>query len=141
MKMNKSKSKLVNYIFLVTIFSLFFSHIIAIGYSNEVGITDGMYVNYNTSNLYNKAGRQTTITFSKTSDEIFRVEWRAISFIEHFQNTDNMIFYNKGNHQQILGRESSCLVCIKPIFTHLDVILDYGLLRIHRLTNHPYASW
>jgi len=71
-----NKSKLTNYIFLLIIFSLFFSHIIAIGYSNEVGITDGMYVNYTTSDASRRGELiPTTITFSKTSDEIFHVEW------------------------------------------------------------------
>lgn len=70
-----NKPKLTNYIFLSIIFSLFFSHIIAIGYSNEVGITDGMYVNYTCSDS-TRPGESipTTATFSKTSDEIFRVE-------------------------------------------------------------------
>lgn len=71
------KSKLTHSIFLLTIFSLFFSHIIAIGYSNEVGITNGMYVNYINSDSYRPGELiPSTVTFSKTSDEIFHVEWK-----------------------------------------------------------------
>jgi len=70
-----NKSKLTNYIFLLIIFSLFFSHIIAIGYSNEVGITNGMYVNHTHSDHSMMVGHPTTVTFSKTSDEFFHVEW------------------------------------------------------------------
>ncbi len=73
-----NKSKLTNYIFLLSIFSLFFSHIIAIDYSNEVGITNGMYVRHTLSQYMFHAGTtgiETELTFTKTSDEIIHVEW------------------------------------------------------------------
>ena len=75
-----NKSKVANSIFLVIIFSLFFSNIIAIGYSNEVGITDGMYVKY----IFDSSSRRSenldplpgTATYTKTSDEIIHVDWK-----------------------------------------------------------------
>lgn len=75
-----NKSKVANSIFLVIIFSLFFSHIIAIGYSNELGITDGMYIKYifdsSTRRFENLDPLPGTATYTKTSDEIIHVDWK-----------------------------------------------------------------
>ncbi len=71
-----NKSKLTNNIFLFIIFSLFFSNIVAIGYSNEVGITDGMYIKHFLTQHSHLDGWPTTLTFSKTSDDLFHVTWR-----------------------------------------------------------------
>ena len=70
-----NKSKLTNNIFLFIIFSLFFSHIVAIGYSNEVGVTDGLYVKHFYSSDMGPAGFPTTLTISRLSDTRFFVAW------------------------------------------------------------------
>ena len=71
-----NKSKLTNNIFLFIIFSLFFSNIVAIGYSNEVGITEGMYVKHFLTQHNHLDGWPSTLTFSKTSEDLFHVSWR-----------------------------------------------------------------
>jgi len=71
-----NKSKLTNNIFLLIIFSLFFSHIVAIGYSNEVGVTDGMYVKYFYTSDMEPVGFPTTLTISRVSDAVYHVGWR-----------------------------------------------------------------
>jgi len=71
-----NKSKVANYIFLSIIFSLLFSHIVAIGYSNETGMTDGMYVKHRISKSSMQGDKGTTLTVSKTSDDIFHVTWQ-----------------------------------------------------------------
>lgn len=75
-----NKSKLTNYIFLSIIFSLLFSHLIVISYSNETGITDGMYVKHRRSESSIPGGRTTILTFSNTSDDIFHVTWEWVGF-------------------------------------------------------------
>ncbi|MFX1531048.1 MAG: hypothetical protein ACFFBC_08045 [Promethearchaeota archaeon] len=72
------KRNIIKSIILILIFSLFFSHFIAIGYSNEVGITNGMVIKHIHSLSMAQIPEEvpTTLTFSKTSDVIMHADWK-----------------------------------------------------------------
>lgn len=58
------------------IYYYLFSYIVAIGYSNEVGVTDGMYVKHFYTSNWEPAGFPTTLTISRISDLTYHVGWR-----------------------------------------------------------------
>lgn len=81
-----NKRNFMKYCILGITILICFSHLLAISYSNEVGITDGMYIKHTyTCSQYPGhssscgtiflVGVDSTLKFSKTSNDIFHVEW------------------------------------------------------------------
>lgn len=97
--MNRSKS--IKKFFLLIILFAFFSQFIAVGQSDDVGITDGLKVNHilTLSELPDEIPQ--TITFSKKSDDLFHVKWHLKGDIDDIGswdvNTSTRIVSNRQN--------------------------------------------
>ncbi|MFW9829473.1 MAG: hypothetical protein ACFFEY_18005 [Candidatus Thorarchaeota archaeon] len=72
----KYRQKIMKYILVSIISFVFFSHFIALGYSNTTGVFDGMYVNYIHSDSFHIFETQeANIEFSRVSDDVYHVIW------------------------------------------------------------------
>ncbi|MFX1549283.1 MAG: hypothetical protein ACFFB9_02915 [Promethearchaeota archaeon] len=100
-KTNLSKTLL----FIIT-FTIFFPYFLPISYSNEIGIQSGLHINHLHSLSIYPEEIPTTLTFTKTSENIFHVKWRWGSPFDDTGSWDVNISTNIVSNMQNWGPEN-----------------------------------